>query len=151
MKKEERELKEEIFTEWITFIDDRCDRWKEESNIDFADKLDYSPPSLNEIEKYVLSNFSNDSLAEPDNNQALDAIISYIGETLRSNLPNSRWSIDLEDESSFFFNLPVVVTPIGSPISPHKLITRIFMEDTGTFLFELYQLRLGFIENPETY
>ena len=150
MTEEEKEEKREVFTEWITFIEDRVDSWKESLDLDFANRLDYQPESLKIVEEYILSNYNKDSLSNQDYKMPLDALISYFGETFRRNLSKTHWFIDLE-EDSFFFNVPALKSPIGTLISPHYLMRRVIQKNRGTFLYDSYIKRLGFIENPETY
>jgi len=151
MTEEEKNIKRENFIEWTTFIEDRVDEWAKNIPEDITSLLDYSPESLNVIEAYILSNFDKDSVSDIKNKNAVDAVISYYGETLRRNLPESTWFLDLEDESNIYFNLPSIKTPVAFPISPYSLIKRIINKNSGTFLRDFYVKRLGFINNPETY
>ena len=151
MTEEEKNIKRENFIEWTTFIEDRVNAWTSTISKEVADKLDYSPESLKAIESYVLSHFDKDSVADTRNKNAVDAMVSYYGETLRRNLPNSTWFLDLEDETNIYFNLPSIRTPVGFPISPYSLFKRLIAKNIGTFLYDLYVKRLGFINNPETY
>jgi hypothetical protein len=151
MTEEEKSIKRENFIEWTTFIEDRVDAWSVNIPKQVAELLDYSSESLKVIESYILSNFSLEFVSDEKNKLETDAVISYYGETLRRNLPNSTWYLDLDDESNIDFNLPSIRTPIASPISPYLLIKRIINKNKGTFLYDLYIKRLGFINNPETY
>ncbi len=151
MTEEEKNIKRENFIEWTTFIEDRVNEWGGTISENVADALDYSPESLKVIESYILSNFDKNSVTDTKNTKAVDAVVSYYGETLRRNLPNSTWFLDLEDEGNIYFNLPCIKTLVGFPISPYSLIKRLIAKKTGTFLYDLYVKRLGFINNPETY
>ena len=151
MTEEEKNIKRENFIEWTTFIEDRVDEWSVNAPKEIVESLDYSPESLKVIESYILSTFNIESVSNIENKNAIDAVISYYGETLRRNLPNSTWLLDLDDEDNIYFNLPSIKTPIGFPISPYSLIKRVINKNKGTFLYDLYTKRLGFINNPETY
>ncbi len=151
MTEEEKIIKKENFIEWTTFSEDRVDEWSANAPKEIVEVLDYSPESLKNIEKYILANYDKESLSNPENKIAIDAVISYYAETFRRNLPGSIWYIELEDENSIDFNLPCIKTPIGTLINPYYLIKRVIAKNKGTFLYDFYVKRLGFINNPETY
>lgn len=151
MTEEEKNVKQDNFIEWTTFIEDRVDQWSVNLSKEIIETLDYSPESLKVIESYILSVFSIESVSDIKNKKEIDAVISYYAETLRRNLPDSIWYLDLDDEDNIYFNLPSIKTPIGFPISPYSLIKRIINKNKGTFLYDFYEKRLGFINNPETY
>jgi hypothetical protein len=141
----------ETFETWVTFLDDRIDEWKEPLSEEIQKALDYSPQSLNVLEEYVLQNYTRESFKDDSLNFVMDAMVSYMGETLRSNLPDSFWQIELDDESDFNYALPSLKVPTGPAICPHILFKRLLAKRKGDFLYNFYKLRLGFIENPETY
>lgn len=151
MTEEEKILKKENFIEWTTFTEDRVNEWSINAPTDITEALDYSPESLKSIEKYILENFDRESLSISENKINLDAIVSYFAETFRRNLPKSIWYIELEDENSIDFNLPCIKTTIGTLINPYYLLKRVVVKNKGTFLYDFYLKRLGFINNPETY
>jgi hypothetical protein len=151
MTEEEKEIKQGNFIEWTTFIEDRVDEWFKSIKVDLSNQLDYSPDSLITIEEYILSNFTKDSLSNEKCKMQIDATISYYAETLLRNLPESTWFLDIDDESSYYYNLPSIKTTIGTMICPHKLLPRIIHKNKGTFLFDFFNKRLGFIKKPETY
>ncbi len=151
MTEEEKQIKRDNFIEWTTFTEDRVNEWSENAPKELVDALDYSPESLKDVEKYILSNYDKESLSKPENKIAIDALISYYAEVFRRNLPDSIWYIELEDEDSIDFNLPCIKTPIGTLINPYYLLKRVVAKNTGTFLYDLYKKRLEFINNPDTY
>jgi len=151
MTEEEKNTKRDNFIEWTTFIEDRVNKWLIEDSSKLTSSLDYSSESLKVIESYLLSTFNLESISDIKNKHKIDAIISYYGETLRRNLPDSIWVVDLDDKDNIYFNLPTIKTPVGFPISPYSLIKRIVAKNKGTFLYDFYIKRLGFINNPETY
>jgi len=55
MTEEEKNIKQENFIEWTTFIEDRVDEWSVNVPKKIVDALDYSPESLKVIESYILS------------------------------------------------------------------------------------------------
>ncbi|MCT4613898.1 MAG: hypothetical protein N4A49_03370 [Marinifilaceae bacterium] len=151
MTEEEKNKAKEIFDEWTTFIEDRVNEWFTSAPQEITNALDYSPESLKIVEKYILANYSRASLTNPKNKKSIDALVSYYSETFRRNLPNSIWYIELEDEGSIDFNSPCIKTPIGTVIPLFYLIKRVIAKNKGTFLYDFYIKRLGFINNPETY
>ena len=151
MKETEQNIKKENFIEWTTFIEDRVNNWTLNAPKKLVDALDYSPESLKVIEQYILEKYTKETLGKPENKTAIDAIISYYSEVFMRNFPNSIWHIELEDENSVDFNLPCIKTPIGTLVNPYYLIKRVMAKNKGTFLYDFYLKRLGYINNPDTY
>ncbi len=151
MTEEEKNIKKENFIEWTTFTEDRVDEWSVNAPKEIVEALNYNPESLKVVEKYILDNYDKEALSVPENKTAIDALISYYAETFRRNLPNSIWYIELEDEDSIDFNLPCIKTSIGTLINPYYLFKRVIAKNKGTFLYDFYVKRLGFINNPESY
>jgi len=108
MTKKEKEEKLENFRTWVTFIDDRVNDWKKKLPEDIAKQFDWSLKSLDQMEQYILSNYTCENVLLQENKEAIDAMASYIGETFRLNLPNARWNLELDDKRNIDFNIPTV-------------------------------------------
>jgi len=138
MTQEEKEIKQETFIEWTTFIEDRVNEWSTTAPKEIVKNLDYSPESLKVIEQYILSKYTKETLGNSENKIEIDALVSYYGETLRRNIPNSIWHIELDDETSVDFNTPSVKAPIGPQLGLYYLLKRLVVKNKGTFLYDMY-------------
>lgn len=138
MTQEEKEIKQETFIEWTTFIEDRVNEWSTSAPKEIVKTLDYSPESLKVIEQYILSKYTKETLGNSKNKIEIDALVSYYGETLRRNIPNSIWHIELDDENSVDFNTPSVKAPIGPQLGLYYLLKRLVAKNKGTFLYDMY-------------
>lgn len=148
MTKEDKIEAKEIFDEWTTFIEDRVDAWSANAPEEIVKYLDYSPESLKEIEKYILSKYNKENLSDPENKIEIDALVSYYGETLRRNIPNSIWHIELDDETDAFYKSPAVKPQIGLHIGLYYFLKRLVAKNKGTFLFDLYTKILAKNKQP---
>ena len=90
----------ENFEEWIILIDSKMeyftDTFVKENNL----KLDYSVESLDEIENWILVNYSEIKYLIGDT-KILDYLTVYIGETFRKHL-GGEWFIDLKNEKNAY-------------------------------------------------
>ena len=115
--------KEETFEIWKENTFTRIDNWKKSFDVNYMKiKLDYSIKSLSELEKYILSEYSEADLKNKKNNLALDGIASYIGETFIELIPESKWGIYARDKSNIYYNLPCIFTEYSGSISVHFLL-----------------------------
>ncbi|WP_422859488.1 hypothetical protein ACOKFD_00670 [Flagellimonas sp. S174] len=115
------EERNEDFIEWTTFTEDRFNDWVK-PNPKLAKLLDWSPNSLIIVENYLLENFTIEDLENQENKTPIDAIVSYVAETIRKNIPETIWKIDLEDKTNIYYRLPYLVFKLGAPTCPHDLI-----------------------------
>jgi len=129
--------KKEVFDIWLANIDERISDWK---NLVLKDAqylvFDYTQESLKEMEKFLLTNYTFNSLEDENFYKDLDACVSYIGETMRKILPGSKWHIYLEDDSNVDFGLPCILTLYSGPLTVHHLLIDIFREKNGNVLVE---------------
>lgn len=99
----------ENFEEWIILIPFKMEYFTNtfagENNL----KLDYSMESLDELEKWILSNYKkvNDLI---EDRKTLDYLTVYIGETFRKYI-GGKWYIDLENKKNVFYSMPVLTSP----------------------------------------
>lgn len=136
-----KEDRYETFIEWTTFTEDRFNEWKKSLPKEIAAKLDWTPESLLVVEKYLLDNYSAEDQKLKEKRPALDAIVSYVGDLIRKNIPETTWKIELEDETNIFYNLPYLVFKLGVPLSPHSLVQDALVEKTGSVIKERYSQR----------
>ena len=99
----------ENFEEWIILIDSKMeyftDAFAKENNL----KLDYSIESLDRIENWILTNYSEikDLIGDV---KILDYLTVYIGETFRKHI-GGEWFIDLKNKKNAYDSMPVLTSP----------------------------------------
>ncbi|EWH08344.1 hypothetical protein KLA_17584 [Cellulophaga geojensis KL-A] len=127
--------KEETFEIWKKNTFTRIDNWKKTVDVsDMKIKLDYSIKSLSELEKYILSKYSEVDLKNQKNNLVLDAIASYIGESFIGIIPESKWGIYAKDKTNVYYGLPCVFTKYSGSISVHFQLRNILRARTNKVL-----------------
>ncbi|PJK00149.1 hypothetical protein CO615_05720 [Lysobacteraceae bacterium NML75-0749] len=94
------------FQDWIFCIDEKMEYFTE----DFARKnnlvLDYSVQSLDDLERWIFSNFENNELLI-ENSKLLDLLTIYIGETFRRHI-GGKWVMDTKNKENAFYMRPVL-------------------------------------------
>ncbi len=135
---------EQNFQHWLSemdnYLSEFIDFFRNENNID----LDFSPESLDFVEKWILENFkSKEIILKAENMNILNMLAIYIGETFRRNI-GGRWKLDLSDEKSVFYKLPILTESpkIDVPICPHALTTTSISRNKGTFLSKILLKKL---------
>ena len=116
----------ENFEEWIILIDSKMEyftgTFAKENNL----KLDYSIESLDEIENWILTNYS----------EIKDLINEYIGETFRKYI-GGEWFIDFKNKKNAYYSMPVLTSPdyIGeSYIAPMTFATACINRKKGNYI-----------------
>lgn len=98
----------ENFQDWIFYIDDKMeafiDGFSKKNNL----TLDYSLNSLNELEVWIINNFK-DRFELKENEELLDLLTIYIGETFRKHI-GGKWFIDLENKENAYYHMPVLTS-----------------------------------------
>ena len=121
------------FELWVFKMDDDLDEFLAQLPADVRRHLDFSPASLDVLEKWLLERYpSPQALQAPSEKYMLDGLARYIGETLRKQL-GGHWSIDLDNPKNAFFGLPVL-SGLRVPESPHSLAGAATQRRTGTYL-----------------
>ena len=99
----------ENFEEWIILIPFKMeyftDTFAKENNL----KLDYSIESLDELENWILGNYSEIKDLIKDA-KTLDYLTVYIGETFRKHI-GGEWFIDLKNKKNAYYSMPVLTSP----------------------------------------
>ncbi|MCS3529756.1 hypothetical protein [Chryseobacterium sp. JUb7] len=100
---------QENFQDWIFHIDDKMDiftgDFAQENNLD----LDNTIKSLDELETWIINTF-NDRFELKENQELLDLLIIYIGETFRKYI-GGKWFMDTEDKANAYYMMPVLTSP----------------------------------------
>ena len=100
---------QEDFQEWIFFISDKMDEFTDTFAKDNHLILDYTLASLDDVERWILDNYSKikDLLADK---VTLDRLTIYIGETFRKYI-GGKWFMDLKNKKNAYYSVPVLTDP----------------------------------------
>lgn len=100
---------QEDFQEWIFFISDKMDEFTDTFAKDNHLILDYTLASLNDVERWILDNYSEikDLIADK---VTLDRLTIYIGETFRKYI-GGKWFMDLKNKKNAYYSVPVLTDP----------------------------------------
>ncbi len=133
MTQQPASTKRDDFEFWIIHMDDALDEFFDQLPQDVRRNLDYSPRSLDVLERWLLDHYSgSQALLVPSESKTLDGAARYIGETFRKTI-GGYWTIDLDNPKNVFFGLPVL-TGYRVPTAPITLATTSTHRRTGTFL-----------------
>jgi len=137
--------KRDEFQQWLFDMDNALEEFinifKKDENIN----LDFSPNSLDKVEKWILNNFdSKEDLLKSKNKYLLNMIAVYIGETFRKNI-GGKWKLDIDNEKSAYFNLPILTDSpkINSPVAPHTLATACISREKGNYISTILNNKLN--------
>ena len=100
---------QEDFQEWIFFISDKMDKFTDTFAKDNHLILDYTLASLNDIERWILDNYSEIKELLADK-VTLDRLTIYIGETFRKYI-GGKWFMDLKNKQNAYYSVPVLTDP----------------------------------------
>jgi hypothetical protein len=133
--------KQEVFEEWVFVKDDALADFFDRIPAELNDDLDFSPASLDTLEKYILKNFTAESIEEKENMDWLDGFARYIGETFIKNLKGAHWSINLEKEDLIYYGLPLIVGAVNqvSDYCPHMDVVAALHRQSGNFVRTLLE------------
>jgi hypothetical protein len=139
---EEKQRRKENFMMWITFLPDKIIEFKQKLPHEISTLLDETPDSLEALETYMLNNYSLEYFQNPQNKDFVDGFVSYVGEVFQKNLPNAKWSINLEDENDVSFALPVLKNEKLGPFSPFQFILPMFHFKENTLIKSTFDAKL---------
>ncbi|MET9019910.1 hypothetical protein ABZV93_08010 [Actinopolymorpha sp. NPDC004070] len=100
-------------------------------------ELDVDLASLDELERFLLDRYPDpDAILALDQRGVADAAARHVGRVITLNVDDAVWDIDLDDERTAFYRLPVVRMADGYEDCPLALVTTALDRRTGTFLRE---------------
>jgi len=124
------------FESWLVDMDDALERFFDALPQEITDRLDFAPPSLDVLEKWILARFeSTDQMLPASEAATVDGLARYIGETFRKAI-GGRWGIRLDDPKYVFYGLPEIVGYSDKPTSlcPISLATASADRRSGKYL-----------------
>lgn len=119
-----KEEKRENFEAWVATIDERILDWFQSLSKEKICLFDYSIDSLDEMEKYLINNYSLEDLRDVKNKISIDAAASYIIKVFSIHWESHEFKIELDDEKNILFNRPSIITvpEIGMAFSPYQIL-----------------------------
>ncbi|GLR16153.1 hypothetical protein [Portibacter lacus] len=115
------------FAAWVETLDERIIDWLNNLDTSTKIKMNFSIDSLDEVEKFLIKNFTLDSLNVQSNKYAIDGIASYVLKVFEKHWNPSQYTIELDDPKNILFNRPAIITQpqIGAAFSPYMFISGI--------------------------
>ncbi len=153
----DKEERQKTFKIWLSELDHRIQEWiirLDDLKLDL--NLDYSEESLQRVESFLLKHYDASALSDKSMNVELDAVVSYIGETMKRLIEGARWKIYLDDDTNLFFGLPCILTKYSGAISIHLLLREILTSRSGDILEKrlqkvlAYQMMIAASRKPTT-
>jgi hypothetical protein len=130
------ERKRDMFEYWLTDMAEAIDESFKSMPSHVRDKIDYTPDSLDVMEKHIIDIFdSPKSALEESQAYFLDGIARYVGQVFRKSL-GGKWDIELEDIDNAFYNIPQLVDMKNqdTQISPLALVTASLDRRRGNYI-----------------
>lgn len=127
MSKNTKQDNIKIFEAWVATIDERICDWFQTLSPNELERFDYSIESLDDVERYLIENYSLDDFKDVSNRRSIDAIASYMLKVFSQHWKYYKFKIELEDERNILYNRPSIITDpeIGMAFSPYFLLPRI--------------------------
>ncbi len=127
------------FDSWLVDMDDALERFVDGLPEEVAQRLDYTPGSLDALEKWILDKYeSTDQMLAASQATTVDGLARYIGETFRKAI-GGRWGIRLDDPKYAFYGLPEIVgyADKGTSLCPISLATASADRRNGRYLSDV--------------
>jgi hypothetical protein len=124
------------FESWLVDMDDAIERFVDGLPQEVAQRLDFTPGSLDALEKWILGRYeSTDQMLAASEAAVIDGLARYIGETFRKTI-GGRWGIRLDDPKYVFYGLPEIIGYSDKPTSlcPISLATASADRRSGKYL-----------------
>lgn len=138
------ESKRDLFEYWLTDMSESIERSLNSMPPDVSGKMDYTPESLDILEKHIIEIFDSPKCAlEESEADFVDGIARYVGQVFRKCL-GGKWDIELDDPSNVFFNVPQLVGMKNqdTQISPLTLVTASLDRRRGNYIRTVLEAHL---------
>ncbi len=124
------------FESWLVDMDDALERFVDALPQELAQRLDFTPGSLDALEKWILDRYqSTHQMLGASEATTVDGLARYIGETFRKTIGGG-WGIHLDDPKYAFYGLPEIIGYSDKPTSlcPISLATASADRRSGKYL-----------------
>jgi hypothetical protein len=130
----------EGFEGWLIFIDITIKQFLDELPEEVAQRLDFTPGSLDALEAWLLSKYESPAaILQPSENWFLDRSAKYVGETIRRSA-GGEWDINLDNPSVVFYGVPVIRREGSSYTDcPASLVTASLDRRQGTYIRKIVE------------
>lgn len=129
------------FEYWLCNMDDFLEELFSQAPDEYRPKLDFTPASLDVVEKWILELFkSSDHAIEPAEKKKVNGLACYVGETFRRGL-GGKWTIGLDDPKFVYHALPILTgsKAFAAPACPLTLITACANRRRGNYLSTIFE------------
>lgn len=128
------------FDQWLVFLDQYIEDFLSALPPQKREKLDYSPKSLDVVERWLLSQYPDnevrkEAFQKEEHRHIFMGAMCYVGETFRKHL-GGVWNIHLNDPSHLYEELPVIegFDDQNSVLCPAVLMFQAIEKQAGVFL-----------------
>jgi hypothetical protein len=129
----------EGFEGWVIFIDATIKQLLDELPEEIAQRLDFTPESLDVLEGWLLSKYDSPAaILQPSENWYIDRASKYVGETIRRNA-GGEWAINLDDPSYAYYGVPEIRSERFVAECPATLVTASLDRRRGNFIREVVE------------
>jgi hypothetical protein len=98
MSKNETRPLQSNFEAWVATIDERIFDWLMKMGDEEKKLFDYSPSSLDEVERYLIGKYTIEDLRNEHHKFSIDGAASYVYCIFMKNLPNYQCLIEFNDD-----------------------------------------------------
>jgi hypothetical protein len=134
----------EEFDFWVFYMEDVLDDFLDWLPDDISKKLDFSLPSLDILEAWLLSLYPNiEAMLEFGQSEIVDASIRYVGKTYRK-ATDGVWDIILDEPDNAYYRLPILRDKNKNQVQdcPLSLTTASVDRRTGNYLRTVLQYQI---------
>lgn len=135
---------QEDFQEWIFHISDKMEQFTSKFAGENRLILDYTKASLDDLERWILNNYSDSKYLIKDGS-TLDCLTIYIGETFRRYI-GGKWVIDLKNEKNAYYSMPTLTDPSYQGeifVAPMSYATACISRNKGNYISEILMNRIA--------
>lgn len=127
--------KNDSFENWVIDIGDKVAELLASLPPELSEQLNYSVQSLHVFEKYLMDNFTYETITLAENHQLLDKFSRYVGEVARRQLQKAQWDVIL-DKKNVYYGVPLIKAPFiaNGEFCPIYTITAAVHKRVGNFL-----------------
>jgi hypothetical protein len=110
---------------------------RDELYAEIGTELDVDEDSLDQLEAWLLEHYADpDAILSLKERGIADAAARHVGRVLILTVDDAVWEIELDDEDTMYWRLPVVRMADGLDVCPVALVTTSLDRRTGSFLHE---------------
>jgi hypothetical protein len=128
------------FENWLAHMDDALAEFFARLPPALKGALDYTPPSLDRLESFLLDRYPSVDAIKVDPEPYLDGAARYVGEVFRRNI-GGRWRMRNDDPKYIYAGLPELtfLAERDTPVCPITLVSASLDRRTGKFISKVFE------------